>query len=358
MTEPKTTKIPGPENAASGVRFVLGAGLLLLAGFGLWYWYATHGIETTDDAFIEGRAVEIAPHINGAIIALNAADNQFVHTGDPIFQIDPRDYEIALDQARGQALTAEGQYNGAQHALSVAEVNFPAKLAEAEADLRDAQATLAKAEANAHRQHHLPRQATTQEQIDADDAALLSAKARVDSARAALEAAKPIKPNIAQIAEQVRQLDGARVQAEAAVKQAELNLARCTIRASQDGWVTKRAVEIGTYVQTGQQLALLVSPEIWVMANFKESQLHHMRPGQKVSIEIDAYPQLHLHGHVDSVQLGTGNRFTAFPAENATGNYVKIVQRVPVKIVIDRGLDPNVALPLGLSAVPRVDVEE
>ena len=122
--------------------------------------------------------------------------------------------------------------------------------------------------------------------------------------------------------------------------------------------ITKRAVEQGNYVQAGQAVLSLVTPDIWVTANFKESQLDRMRVGQKVDISVDAYPQLHLTGHVDSVQLGSGSRFTAFPPENATGNFVKIVQRVPVKIVVDSGMDPNLPLPLGISVVPTVRLDE
>jgi membrane fusion protein (multidrug efflux system) len=129
------------------------------------------------------------------------------------------------------------------------------------------------------------------------------------------------------------------------------------VKAEHDGWITKRNVEAGNYVATGQQIFSIVAPEVWITANFKESQLNTMRPGQAVKIRIDAYPKLDLRGHVDSVQLGSGSKFTAFPAENATGNYVKIVQRVPVKIAIDSGLDPAIPLPLGISAEPVVRVK-
>ena len=129
------------------------------------------------------------------------------------------------------------------------------------------------------------------------------------------------------------------------------------MRAPQDGWVTLRNVQLGSYVSAGQTAFSLVAPNVWVTANFKENQLDHMRVGQKVTINVDAYPQLKLQGHVDSLQMGTGSRFSAFPAENATGNFVKIVQRIPVKIVIDQGIDPQVGLPLGLSVDPTVNLQ-
>jgi membrane fusion protein (multidrug efflux system) len=128
------------------------------------------------------------------------------------------------------------------------------------------------------------------------------------------------------------------------------------ITAPQDGWITKRNVEAGNYLTAGQQIFSIVTPQVWITANFKESQLADMRAGQAVRIKIDAYPQFDLKGHVDSIQLGSGSKFTAFPPENATGNFVKVVQRVPVKIVIDSGLKPELPLPLGISAEPSVTV--
>jgi membrane fusion protein (multidrug efflux system) len=141
------------------------------------------------------------------------------------------------------------------------------------------------------------------------------------------------------------------------LEQAQLNLSYTDVVAPQDGWVTQRRVERGNYVQVGAAIFSIVSPQVWVTANFKETELTRMRPGQEVDITVDAYPSLKLRGHVDSVQLGSGSRFSAFPAENATGNYVKIVQRVPVKIDIDSGLDPNIALPLGISVEPTVHLK-
>ena len=144
---------------------------------------------------------------------------------------------------------------------------------------------------------------------------------------------------------------------DAQLAQADLNLSYTRVVAPQDGWVTKRNVELGTYMQPGQQVMALVSPQVWVTANFKETQLNRIRPGQKVAISVDAYPDLDLQGHVDSIQHGSGSKFSAFPAENATGNFVKIVQRVPVKIVIDSGLKPDEPLPLGVSVVPTVTLK-
>jgi membrane fusion protein (multidrug efflux system) len=331
--------------------------LIGLIGGGLWYWQATKDLAETDDAYTDGRAVTIAPRVTGEVVSLDVTDNQFVHQGDALIHIDPRDYDAAVEQARGQLDAAQGQLAASQRGFEVAKVNFPARLAQAQAQLQDAQANLFKAQTDYRRQKNLPRAATTGQQVDYATAALRSAEAQVTQAEAAVQQAMPVKPNVQQAGAQVQQLRGSMEQADAAVKQAMLNLEWCVVRAPQDGWITKRNVEKGNYVTPGQQIFSIVSPEVWVTANFKENQLNRMRPGQHVTISVDAYPGLKLKGHVDSVQLGSGSKFTAFPPENATGNFVKIVQRVPVKIMIDSGLDPHLPLPLGISVLPTVDLK-
>ena len=213
------------------------------------------------------------------------------------------------------------------------------------------------AEAAYRRQRGVDPRATTQQNIDTANAQLRSAQAQLASAKAQAEVAEQVQLQIRQqetnVEARQRQVDQARAQLE----NAELNLSWTEVRAPFDGYVTKRNVQTGTLVQAGSALFSLVSPDIWVVANFKESQLERMRPGNKVTISIDAWPDMELEGHIDSIQQGSGSRFSAFPAENATGNFVKIVQRVPVKIVIDKGLDTNKPLPLGLSVEPKVTLE-
>ena len=328
----------------------------LIAG-GIWYWQSTKDVQSTDDAYTDGRAVTIAPRVTGQVVSLDVTDNQFVHRGDPLIHIDPRQYQASLEQAEGQLVTSQGQLAAANRGYEVAQVNFPARLQQARAQLLDAQATLFKAQTDYKRQQSLPRAATTGQQVDYATAALRSAEAQVAEAQANVLQATPVQPNVAQSGAQVKQLGGTISQAEANLIQARLNLEWCVVRAPQDGWITRRNVEQGNYVTPGQQIFSIVSPEVWITANFKENQLNRMRPGQHVRILVDAYPALKLDGHVDSVQLGSGSKFTAFPPENATGNFVKIVQRVPVKIDIDHGLDPNVPLPLGLSVDPVVDLK-
>lgn len=320
-------------------------------------WWVGRGSVSTDDAFTDGRAVTLAPQIAGAVVALRVRDNQRVKAGDVLLEIDPRPYEAARDQAAASLRVAEAERDNARMRLDIARIEYPARRAAAEARLAGARAALARAEADWRRQSQMPRQATTQQEVDAANAAHLAAQANQAGAEADLRSADTVREQIAQAETGVREVEAKVALARAQLDQAELNLAWTRLSAPQDGWVTKRNVETGTYVQPGQALLALVTPDVWVTANFKESDLAEMRPGQPVDIRVDAYPALRLKGHVDSVQLGSGARFTAFPPENATGNFVKIVQRVPVKIDIDSGLDPTMPMPLGLSVVPSVHVQ-
>ncbi len=320
------------------------------------YWYVTKDVETTDDAFTDGRAVTVASQVAGLVVALNVADNQHVKAGDVLLQIDPRSFTAVRDAAEANLQAAEAQLETARLNLDTARVNYPARLAAAQAALAMAEAARTKAEADAKRQESLPKAATSQQDIDTANASLQTTAAQVQQTEASVREADQLGNLIDGAAVQVRQLEAQVGLARAQLDQASLNLEWTRVTAPQEGWVTRRNVEMGNDVQAGQALLALVTPEVWITANFKESQLDRMRPGQRVDIGVDAYPSLHLVGHIDSIQLGSGSRFTAFPPENATGNYVKIVQRVPVKIAIDSGLPPGLRLPLGLSVTPVVRV--
>ncbi|MCI0600465.1 MAG: HlyD family secretion protein [Beijerinckiaceae bacterium] len=328
----------------------------LLIGAGIYYWLSNRNLEWTDDAYTDGRAVTIAPQVSGLVVSLDVRDNEFVHTGQALIHIDPRQYEIDRDSAQGALDIAQHQLAAQKFGAEIARKNFPARLTQAQAQLASAKAMEAKAQADDRRQRSLPKAATAQQEVDAAAAALLQAQAQVLQAEAQVVEAEPVPQQIGQADAQVGQLKGQVEQAQAKLDQALLNLSWTVVAAPQDGWITKRNVEKGNYVTAGQQIFSIVAPEVWITANFKESQLDRIRSGQPVTIKLDAYPLLDLRGHVDSIQLGSGSKFTAFPPENATGNFVKIVQRVPVKIVIDQGLDPNLPLPLGISAVPTVDL--
>jgi membrane fusion protein (multidrug efflux system) len=328
-----------------------------LALGGIYYWLSTANVESTDDAYTDGRAIAIAPQVSGRVISLDVTDNQFVKKGQPLIHIDQKLFIADRDQARGTLETAKAQLIGQKLGSEIAKKNFPAVLQAAEADLASAQANLTRRQADFARQKSLPKQATTQQDVDTATANLQQAQAQVLQAQARVTQATPVQQNIGQAEAQVGQLGGQVDQSQARLDQADINLSYTIVKAPQDGWITKRNVEVGNYVTAGQQIFSIVSPEVWVTANFKETQLNLMRAGQSVKISVDAYPELNLRGHVDSIQLGSGSKFTAFPPENATGNYVKIVQRVPVKIVIDSGLDPTLPIPLGISVTPTVTVK-
>ncbi|MGH6847483.1 MAG: HlyD family secretion protein [Methylocella sp.] len=339
-------------------RVFLGGVLIfgLLIGGGVYYWLLTRNVEWTSDAYTDGRAVTIAPQVSGLVVSLDVTDNELVHKGQALIHIDPRQYENDRDSAQGALDMAQSQLAGQKFGAEIARKNFPALLKQAQAQLASAQAVEAKAQADDRRQRSLPKAATTQQEIDAAAAALREAQAQVLQTEAQVVQRELVPQQIGQADTQVGGLEGQVEQAQSKLDQALLNLSWTVVTAPQDGWITKRNVEMGNYVTAGQQIFSIVAPEVWITANFKESELDRMRPGQPVTIRLDAYPHLDLTGHVDSIQLGSGSKFTAFPPENATGNFIKIVQRVPVKIVIDKGLDPNLPLPLGISAVPTVDV--
>lgn len=321
------------------------------------YWYLTRNEESTDDAYTEGNAAMIAPKVSGYVVERRVDDNTFVRAGDLMLRIDPRDYIATRDQNAAQLGVAQAQLDSAQVQLDLARATFPARLRQAEAQREQAQAQQQKAEADLKRQRSVDPRATTQQDIDAAVANARVASATTGQQTANVAVNRPVPLNIASVEAQVKQAEAQVTQARAQLAQADLNLSYTEMRAPWDGWVTRRNVDVGTYAQAGQQVFYLVSPQTWVVANFKEGQLDRMRAGQQVQIAVDAYPHLKLRGHVDSIQEGSGARFTTFPTENATGNYVKIVRRVPVKIVIDEGLDPNQGLPLGLSVEPTVTVK-
>ncbi|MDE1185274.1 MAG: efflux RND transporter periplasmic adaptor subunit [Pantoea sp.] len=329
--------------------------IMLLVIF--WFWFSNRNIETTDDAFTEGNAVTIAPKAAGYVVKLLVRDNQRVKQGDLLVEIDPRDNIAQRDQAKAQLGLAQAQLHQAQAQLALSRVQYPAQRDQALADQAKAQANLLNAQADYRRQRGVDPRATSQRNIDTATVQLRSAEAQLQSAKAQVEVASQVALQIRAQETNVEARQQQVEQAQAQLNTAELNLSYTQVRAPYDGFVTKRNVHIGSLVQAGTALFSLVSPDIWIIANFKESQLERMNPGDKVAISVDAWPSLKLEGHVDSIQMGTGSRFSTFPAENATGNYVKIVQRVPVKIVIDKGLDANHPLPLGLSVEPRVTVE-
>ena len=337
---------------------IIGAIVVVLAiAGGTYYYFATAGQVSTDDAYTDGRSLTISPKVSGYVTELLVDDNQRVRAGQVLARIDPRDYIVSRDSARAALLMAQAQQKAAQLNTEIAQKNFPARLLQAQGQLQQAQGQLYQAQTEYKRQHSVAHEATTQQSVDQSTAQLQLAQGQVTAAQAAVTESEPVQQNIGNAEQQVSQLDAQIKSAQAQLDQAELNLSYTIIKAPQDGWITKRNIEVGNYLQVGASIFSIVTPQVWVTANFKESQLDQMKAGQRVTFEVDAYPHLKLEGHVDSIQLGSGSRFTAFPPENATGNFVKIVQRVPVKLIIDRGMDPASPLPLGISVVPTVYVK-
>ncbi len=262
--------------------------------FAVSYWFYWRNHEDTDDAFIDTHIIQISTKIEGQAFKVYVDDNQTVKEGEPLVDIDPVDYEVKLGQARAEVAVAE------------------AEARKAAGDAASAKQLFGKDRISRQEYDH--------------------AVAAAEATRAKVELAHKV------------------------LAMAELNLSYTSLKAPIAGKVTRKSVELRSYVRVGQPLMSLVPEQVWVTANFKETQLARMRPGQVVSIGVDSYPGRRFMGHVDSIQAGTGARFSLLPPENATGNYVKVVQRVPVKIVFN---DPPEALPPlspGMSVVPVVDL--
>jgi membrane fusion protein, multidrug efflux system len=322
---------------------------------GATYVYSQRWEESTDDAALNAHIVTISPKISGYIKTLNITDNQLVKAGDVLLEIDDTDYLLRRDKAKAAYEAARAAAQASHDTLESTNISAPSNRDAAAAQVAAANANLVKAEQDLLRLQNLSREARSQGQLDQAYAAQKTAQSNVTEALAKLRSAETAPKAIAIAKATKDQLAAQSKQAEADLAQAESDLANTRIIAGMDGRITNRAIERGDYVQIGQRLTSLVGTEIWLTANFKETQLTHMRTGQSVNITIDAFPEHRFQGKVDSIQSGTGAFFSAFPPQNATGNYVKIVQRVPVKIIFQPPPDANLALGPGMSAVPTVN---
>ncbi len=321
---------------------------LCVIGYFVWLVYF-HPYETTDDAFIDARSFAVASKVSGYVADVRVSDNAHLNAGDVIAVIDPRDYQISLDQAKGEVESAKAAISSAEAQVAASS----AAIAESRAQQASAQAALQFAQEEASRQQDLARSgAGTVQSAQQATSSLRQAQATLSQAQASVVSAMKNRAVAeAQRASAVATLH----QAEATVESAEQNLAYTTISAQQPGRVVRLSGAKGQYVAAGQSVAMFVPDEIWVTANFKETQLTDMRPGQPVDVTIDAYPDMPLKGKVESVQPGSGTAFSLLPAENATGNYVKVTQRVPVKIIVD-SWPKDLPVGPGMSVVPTVTV--
>jgi len=395
-------------------------------GFSVWRYWQSH--VSTDDAFVEARVSPVSAKVTGNVMEVLVTDNQEVKAGEPIVRLDPRDYEVKLQQTRAAVLMAQGTEKGAtatvpmsdestgsavqqgQAALHTANLSVEmaasvleekrGQLTAKRAAVNTARATVQSAEADFERarlerdrnKQLIDRNLVAQRDFDFADAAFKTTRATLDAARTKQEEAQAevqraeaevssqtvalaqsrrrveeSQAFLAQARSQRRQVgirqaeletaSGRLAEAMANLREAELRLEYTTIRAPLHGRVTKKAVEVGQVVQPGQPLLAVVSiSDVWVVANYKETELTHVRPGQPVTITVDTYPGLKFRGRVDSIQAGTGSRFSLLPPENASGNFVKIVQRIPVKLVLDPDSDREHLLVPGMSVIPTIRV--
>jgi len=393
------------------VGILVGVAVLLAIGAGVWWWIAA-GRESTDDAQVDAHITPIAARIGGTVLHVPVEANQEVEAGAVLVEIDKRDYEVALERARAELadaeaaaigarvgvpitstttssneVTAKGGVEGAAAAYLEAQQGVEVartRLVTAQARQREAAANSSKATKDVERlKPLLAKDEISQQQYDAAVAAAASNTASVDSAQAQVkEAELGIRVAESRVAQasvgrqqasaQLKEAQTAPEQVEASrarlaaaeakvrqnqamVKQAELNLEYSTVKAPVKGIVSRKGVEVGQVIQQGQPLMTVIPLDrIWITANFKETQLEEMRPGQRVKIEVDAYGGREFSGKVESLAAATGSRFSLLPPDNATGNYVKVVQRVPVRILLDEGQDPEHLLRPGMSVVPTV----
>ena len=392
-------------------RIAVGVVVVALLGAGVWLWL-TAGRESTDDAQVDAHVTPVAARVGGTVLRSPVVDNQQVEAGAILVELDPRDYQVAVAKARAELANAEadavaarsnvpitstttssnvtsahgsveaarGEVDHAQKELDAAH----ARLASAQARQRETQANATKAARDVERLRGLlAKDEVSQQQFDATTATadaqrataeaakaqiaeaeagirvaeirLMQSRVGEQNARAGLRSAQTAPQQVAAIQARADAAEAHVQQAKAALEQAELNLQYATIKAPQKGTISRKAAEAGQVIQAGQPLMALVPLDtVWITANFKETQLSSMRPGQPATIKVDAYGGREFKGKIESIAAATGARFSLLPPENATGNYVKVVQRIPVKIVLDAAQDPEHLLRPGMSVVPTV----
>ncbi len=342
------TADPPPKKGKGAVFLTLALVLGALAVAAVLYWLDARHYESTDDAFIDGHVSQVAPQIGGRVTAILVRDNQTVAAGDKLIQIDPRDLQVKLLQAQAQLAQTAAQLEQVRATLAVRQSD----LGQAEANIRVADADLSQAQQDLARYKAINPRAITRQILDNANATTRSATAKRDANR---QAAAGMRAQIDVTKAQIGAAEAALRVDEANVANAKLQLSYTTVVAPAPGRITRRTVELGNYVNPGQALLAVVQPGFWVTANFKETQLTDMHPGQHVRVHVDAFTKHDFAAHVDSLQTGTGAMFSALPVENATGNYVKVTQRLPVKILFDDDVS-GVALAPGMSVTPTVTV--
>ncbi len=338
---------PSPKKRKAPVKLLLIGGVILLIVlfFGYRYWQHASTHEDTDDAYTTGNTHQISPRVTGTVEEVLVDDNWHVHAGQLLVRLDPRDYEVALNRNRAQLKQANAQVSQAKAGVEQASAELQqrqAQVMQAAAQVLQSQAAFDIAKINYDRDHSLFQKdlkAIAKQEVD-------TTKANLDSAQGALNAAKATQvASQAQVEAAEAAVDSAKAQlesananvaaSEAAVRDSELQLSYCQVIAPVSGRIAQKTVQTGNRLTVGQALMAVVEDNVWILANLKETQLERVQVGQPVEIKIDALPHHQFAGRVDSLQAGTGSNFALLPPDNATGNFIKIVQRVPVKILFD-----------------------
>jgi membrane fusion protein, multidrug efflux system len=338
-TKPRALGWPTWIGAGVLLALILGAAFFLLSDR---FWV------TTDDAYVTAHLTTVTAKVPAYVRSLHVDDNTKVEAGDLLVELDPRDYVVALELARADLATAQDKLHEAGDRVTISDSD----VLQARAELEVAQANAVLAATNLKRLHAVSdARAVSSERVDTGQAAADATHAQVAAAqtrvRSAMAAATLARSEVATATASV-------AQARAKFDQAQLNLSYTRISAVLSGTVASKSVEEGNYVQPGQMLLSIVPWTVYIIANFKETQLAHVRSGQPVSISVDAFPNVRLKGHVESLQRGTGSVFALLPPENATGNFVKVVQRVPVKILFDEPREALRWISPGMSVEARV----
>ena len=348
------------------IKYLSMGSALALTLVGMYYYGFVQSYRSTDDAFIEGKITDVAPKISGRVEQVLVDDNQEVRKGDLLVTIGAGDYDAALRQKRAALDSARAQAVAVQASIQQQEAHINTLEATEEADWATAAADRANA-VNAAALFKRTQELFSRKVVAPQD--LDMAKANAEATQATLDAAlKKVATDEAQMKEAryqvqtylalLQSVQALIAEADANLESAKLNRSYADIQAPENGRITNKTVQPGNYIQIGQVLLSLVPSDVYVIANFKENQIGKMRPGQPVTIHIDSLPGQKFAGHIHSIQAGSGARFSLLPPENATGNYVKVVQRVPVKILFDQV--PKIGLPIGPgeSVIPVVKVQD
>jgi membrane fusion protein (multidrug efflux system) len=393
-----------PETPASNARrrfIVIAVILLLVLTAGFFYWRSTF-TEDTDDAQVDGDLYQVSARVSGQIVKVYVTDNQKVNEGDPIAEIDPRDYQVALEQAEAQLANAKASYLQANANVPITSVQTRTQVATSGSDVTTAEATIAQqqkqvaaararvdqAKANALKaqldvDRYTPlvaKDVISKQQFDqavataaateaqlheaeqtviATEAQVVQAQSRLQSSRSDAEQARINGPKQVQVQQARAQAANADIlQQQAKVDQAKLNLSYCHIVAPVAGIINRKNVAVGQNISIGQNMLTIIPLDgLWITANFKETQLEKMKVGQAVTVKVDALGGRKYTGRLTQVGGATGSRLSLFPPENATGNYVKVVQRIPVRIDLDKGQNDDHLLRPGYSVTPDVDIK-